>query len=511
MRALLAVVVLAGCYDPARPPPRASSLSESLAIPSDHDLALEIEDALIKKRRGDVERAIEAREPGEQLEHARLSQTALDRDVFTLDDLFRRGDDLFAYSFRPEDGLGNALADHAGIPAGPLPRPNLRRVHQGEFGGPDAMACADCHSVGGDDGAGTATQVTAFRGDGDSTHTADLRNPPAVLGLGPIERLAAEMTGELAGQRTAALAMASTLGSDATIALRAKGVDFGMLTARPDGTVDTSQVAGVDADLVIKPFGWKGTSTTIREFVTEAAALHFGIQGEDAALANPADPLILGDGPPEDRDGDGIADELTAGQLTSLAVYVAALETPVMRPHERPVDLALPQGPTEPFLVDEWVRGRALFEQVGCASCHRPSLVLDRPVVAIESPRTGKVFELDLARDGEAPRLTPDGEGYPVWLFSDLKRHDLGDANASTHLQGGIATKFYLTRRLWGLAGSPPYFYDGQATTVDHAVARHGGEAAAARDAWNALALDDRSALRIFLTSLRREPRLVVP
>jgi len=419
-----------------------------------------------------------------------VDQARIDQGAICPQDLYETGRILFEHPFSFADGLAR----------------ELHRVQTGRAGGPETTSCTSCHWRGGPGGAGSFPDASFILGDGDRVSSADARNPPALIGAGAVQALAAEMTAELAALRDHAIAHAP-----ATVELVTKGVSFGTLHVDAKGNVDTGDVRGIDRDLVIKPFGWKGTSTTIREFVTEAAALHFGIQGEDAALANPADPLILGDGPPEDRDGDGIADELTAGQLTSLAVYVAALETPVMRPHERPVDLALPQGPTEPFLVDEWVRGRALFEQVGCASCHRPSLVLDRPVVAIESPRTGKVFELDLARDGEAPRLTPDGEGYPVWLFSDLKRHDLGDANASTHLQGGIATKFYLTRRLWGLAGSPPYFYDGQATTVDHAVARHGGEAAAARDAWNALALDDRSALRIFLTSLRREPRLVVP
>jgi len=327
-----------------------------------------------------------------------------------------------------------------------------------------------------------------------------------LIGAGAVQALAQEMTAELAKLRADVLARAPS-----SVELITKGVSFGTLRVDRDGRVDTTDIRGIDRDLVIKPFGWKGTTATIQEFVTEAAALHFGIESEDAALVSPHDPLTLGAGPPEDRDDDGVADELTTGQVTALSVYVAALETPVMRPHERPVDLTAPQGPTEPFLTDEWIRGRELFEQIGCASCHRPSLPLDRPMVAFESPRTNHVFELDLSRDAEAPRLTPDGAGYPVFLFSDLKRHDLGDANASTHLQAGIATKFYLTRRLWGIAGSPPYFYDGEATTVDHAVRRHGGEAAAARDAWNALSLADSGALRIFLTSLRREPRLVVP
>src|SRR5690606_6855420 len=100
----------------------------------------------------------------------------------------------------------NRLAGAPGIDAGPLPPPNLRRVQQGAFGGPDALGCADCHSLHGDDGAGTLTQNAYFRGDGDSTLVADSRNPPAVLGLGPVEALALEMTAELSAQRSAAIA-----------------------------------------------------------------------------------------------------------------------------------------------------------------------------------------------------------------------------------------------------------------------------------------------------------------
>jgi CxxC motif-containing protein (DUF1111 family) len=120
---------------------------------------------------------------------------------------------------------------------------------------------------------------------------------------------------------------------------------------------------------------------------------------------------------------------------------------------------------------------------------------------------------LDLSRDAEAPRLTYDdaAQGWPVHLFSDLKRHDLGDPSASQHPQGGIARRFYMTRRLWGLASSPPYFHDGQSATIDHAIGRHGAEAAPVRAAWAALPAEDRAALRVFLSSLRRAPRLVVP
>jgi CxxC motif-containing protein (DUF1111 family) len=101
--------------------------------------------------------------------------------------------------------------------------------------------------------------------------------------------------------------------------------------------------------------------------------------------------------------------------------------------------------------------------------------------------------------------------GYPVWLFSDLKRHDMGAANAARHVQQGVALNDYLTPRLWGVADSAPYLHDGRAPSFDYAIAGHDGEGAAARAAFLALPLNERGPLRVYLMSLRRASRLVVP
>jgi CxxC motif-containing protein (DUF1111 family) len=101
--------------------------------------------------------------------------------------------------------------------------------------------------------------------------------------------------------------------------------------------------------------------------------------------------------------------------------------------------------------------------------------------------------------------------GYPVWLFSDLKRHDMGPANAARHVQNGVAIREYLTPRLWGVADSAPYLHDGRAPSLDYAIAGHDGEAAAARAAYTALPFNDKGPLRVYLMSLRRLPRVVVP
>src|SRR5262249_19735427 len=113
------------------------------------------------------------------------------------------------------------------------------------------------------------------------------------------------------------------------------------------------------------------------------------------------------------------------------------------------------------------------------------------------------------------PKIEPKYGGattsYLVHLFSDLKRHDMGDVLASPEAQGTIPASVFLTRPLWGLADTAPYLHDGRAPTIQDAIVLHGGEAAAARDA--SLALDEpgRASIRVFLASLSRQPKLFMP
>jgi hypothetical protein len=513
--AVLAGAALAtGSCDATAPaaPVRATGLDEVLALPDDHQLAAELTDALALKRRGDLERAVDALEPGEQLSHASLSQIALDRGVFTNADLFVAGDDLFAYGFRPEQGLGNALAGRPGIAAGALPAPNLRRVHAGGFGGPDSHACADCHFVGGDDGAGALTQNGFLAGDGDRTRTADVRNPPMLLGGGPIERLASELSAELAAQREAAIASAREDGGDVTATLLAKGLAFGSLVAHADGSVDTSGVRGVAPDLIVRPFGWKGHAATLRESVKEGFRIHLGLLSmadQQAARDGRMAAALVGDGPWYDADRDGVTIEVEDGMVSTMVAYLAQLEVPIVQP------------PDDPELLERFAHGRAAFERARCSECHVPSLTLVSPLLVtraeeVEHAGSPPVM-VDVARDGMRPKIEPvdqPGSAFTVRLFSDLRRHDLGAALASPAPQqasgGPIAATVWLTRPLWGLADSAPYLHDGRAPTIVDAIELHGGEAAASRDAFAALSADERDALLVYLTSLTRTRRAVI-
>ena len=87
----------------------------------------------------------------------------------------------------------------------------------------------------------------------------------------------------------------------------------------------------------------------------------------------------------------------------------------------------------------------------------------------------------------------------------------MGQKNSSRYVDRGVPKEQYLTRRLWGLANSSPYFYDGRAPNVDHAILAHDGEAEYARDNFQELSRDDKGALRVYLMSMRRLGQAIIP
>jgi hypothetical protein len=490
-------------------PPFTEVLLGRYELPADTELLRQTETALDLRLREDADRFLDAVEPGELLEHATLTQTELERAGLGLEALLVVGDELFDYDFRPENGLGNDLAGRSGIPAGGQPAPNLRRVHQGEFGGPDSHSCASCHLKGGPDGAGNNTQNAFLRSDGESTLQADVRNPPHLLGLGPVQALALEMTRELQGEREKALLEARDQARPVEAALQSKGVRFGVLKALPDGEVDPSRIEGIDPDLVVKPFGWKGHQANLREMAEESFRIHLGLlsmHDQEEVRAGKAAREMYGDGDWYDLDRDGTTLEVDEGMLTTIVVYLSQLETPVIRP------------PQSAPLADRFARGAALFDSAGCSGCHRPFLELKDPVLVVR-PRgpagQGKEpLRVNVAEDGDRPKIEPadaSRTSFLVRLFSDLKRHDMGPDLATPIVQAGIPRTVFLTRPLWGLGFTSPYLHDGRAPTLDDAIRLHGGEAAASRGRYLELEPADRAALQVFLLSLTRKPKLFVP
>lgn len=428
----------------------------------------------------------EAANPGHLFASTRLTQDEIDHGVWTPSELFEIGGQLFTHAFATAEGFGGGDG------------PRLRRFHDRDRGGPDAYGCTSCHWRGGLAGAGDAADNAMLDGDGVTEAASLARNPPALVGAGLRERLAAEMSAELAALRDDAIAQAAREDRGVRKAMSAKGVDFGYLTVKADGTLDTAELVGIDDDLVVRPFGWRGELATIREAVEEALAIHHGMQSTHRVATAPA--RVLGPRGGADPDGDGVADEITEGQVTALVAFIALLETPTE---------TLPQS--DPYFATLWARGRLDFETLGCAECHTPSLRLEDPTFVIPHRDGGPDLELDLLRDADTPRVGAPDVAIDVRLYSDLKRHRMGDALAEPRAPAGMTADEIVTPALWGVARSRPYLHDGRAPTLEDAILLHGGEAKAARDAYAALDDAGRAPLRVFLTSLGRTPRVVTP
>ncbi|HST10177.1 MAG TPA: multicopper oxidase domain-containing protein [Terriglobales bacterium] len=106
----------------------------------------------------------------------------------------------------------------------------------------------------------------------------DSRDAPHLFGLGLREMLADEITTDLRNTRSLALIRAAQMRRAVTLPLRSKGINYGSITAQPDGSVDTSQVSGVDADLRVKPFFAEGSEFSIRRFIVGALHNEMGLE-----------------------------------------------------------------------------------------------------------------------------------------------------------------------------------------------------------------------------------------
>lgn len=426
---------------------------------------------------------------------ARITQADVVGGALSLEELRSHGLRIFTTPFNKLDGYGDGPMNPADT-VSPGGRPTLGgngtllRVN-----GLDAQTCLECHSIvsnasipaqlgiGGVGGSNSNALIKPVAMDpadlGDLDGAADFdgrfANPPFLFGAGGVELLAIEMTQELQRLKAQALANPGT-----RVALHSKGVAFGSIVAGAGGELDTSGVEGVDADLIVRPFGRKGEFATTRDFDVDAMQFHFGMQPVEAVGAD------------VDGDGDGVVNEVLVGELSALQVFALTSPPPRMAP-----------------LSAAARRGQRLFGRSGCDGCHRPSLDIENPLLPLRFPAdpldpTRNVYlQVDLAAAPTGFTRNAQG-GVTVPLFADLKRHDMGDGlRENFALASERRNREFTTARLWGVADTAPYLHDGRATTLTEAIMLHGGEARPARDAFAGLSERQRDDLLDFLRSLR--------
>ncbi len=419
-----------------------------------------------------------------------------------LETLVARGEELFAAKFSTADGVGRPMATQAIIPT------KRKRLQEKEFhrtAGLDASSCASCHNDplmggAGDFSANVFVSEGFDNADFDTTDPqfSNERNTNHLMGSGLVELLAREMTADLQAIRREALRAARSSGRPQSRDLRSKAVTFGQITANPDGIVDLGKIEGIDSDLVVRPFGQKGVMTSLRQFTINALNHHHGMQADERFGAR-----WTGEA---DFDEDGIAREVTTGDVSALVAWQATRRPPLSA---TPEDLRWQKAAET---------GSGIFDQIGCAACHIRALPLKS--LLFEDP--GPLDAAGTLRRTEVPspalydlgllawaRTLPRNERNEIMvpLFSDLKRHSMTDRQVAVLGNELLSQRFvernvFQTAELWGIASTAPYGHRGDLTTLDEVIRAHGGAGRESRDAYAALGDAGRSALIAFLKTL---------
>lgn len=347
---------------------------------------------------------------------------------------FARGKAFFDHDFSPEEGLG--------------PLYNQAR-------------CSSCHDVPVLGGSGTELVVKATRfADGRcdllqaeggdnlqqrvtgvlashgitrekapsrATHVTDLA-APTLFGLGLAEAVPEEVILSLADPRDR----------------DGDGIS-GRVGRTPDGKVGR--------------FGQKADAATVREFIAGALLQEMGL----TTTVHPEELRPNGADLPADADpapDPEVSDEV----LDALVDFVRYLAPPA------------PARPADARDATRVARGRVVFEEIGCASCHTPVL------------ETGPASEVALGERGVA-------------LYSDFLLHDMGPDNADICGPGASPSELR-TARLAGLRLRPVLLHHGKGGRLEQALEMHGGEASASRAAFDRLPTAEREALLRFLATL---------
>ncbi|PYT19735.1 MAG: thiol oxidoreductase [Acidobacteria bacterium] len=224
----------------------------------------------------------------------------------------------------------------------------------------------------------------------------------------------------------------------------------GLIEAIPDSTILANKKAdrlrkalrGISGrenrngnDGTITRFGWKAQNKSLELFAAEAYNVEQGVTSEIFNTERDETPGCLFNGTPEDHtffDADDPQGAITDVMKFTHFMRFLAPPTP---------------APDTPSIA----RGRLLFNAVGCALCHTPSLTTGVSSSAALSNR-------------------------PVQLFSDLLLHNMGRGLTDDIVQGAAGPEEFRTAPLWGLGQRIFLLHDGRTRDLLEAIEAHSSD-----------------------------------
>ena len=160
--------------------------------------------------------------------------------------------------------------------------------------------------------------------------------------------------------------------------------------------------------------------------------------------------------------------EIDNNDFYSVVFYVQCLQTPLQR------------NATD----NDVITGSALFNTIGCETCHKQTLTTDY------SPIAGLAYQT-------------------IHPYTDLLVHNMGPGLDDGYTEGNAKTAEWRTTPLWGLGLAPGvqggnYYllHDGRAHSIDEAIRLHGGEAGISAERYKQLSKAEQNSIIHFLKSL---------
>ncbi len=228
----------------------------------------------------------------------------------------------------------------------------------------------------------------------------------------------------------------------------------------------TGHVNTTGNDGTVTRFGWKAQNKSLLLFAGEAYNVEMGITNEIFQNEREEDPKCATNGLAEnhtDFDTGGPAD------IVAFMAFMRFLDQP------KPACGVTGQPPCSSSIDG----GRNLFEKIGCALCHTPSLMTGfSPVDPLNQKQAN--------------------------LFSDLAVHHMGGGLADNITQGNAGPDEFRTAPLWGIGQRAFFLHDGRTSDLLKAILAHGSrgsEASQVIDAFQRLSSSQKQDILNFLRS----------
>jgi len=220
----------------------------------------------------------------------------------------------------------------------------------------------------------------------------------------------------------------------------------------------------------ITKFGWKAQNPSLLVFAGEAYDVEMGVSNEAFTVERPQPgstlpaSCILNPTPEDTTNAPALGPAINS-DVIAFAFFMRLLDQPTPAP---------PTPQTQ--------QGQQVFNAIGCALCHTPSMTT--------------------AQSSFAPAAL---SGVQANLFSDLLVHNMGVGLADGVSQGSANGNQFRTAPLWGIGQRLFFLHDGRCSNLPCAIQAHasqGSEANTVIGLFNHRSPSDQQALIAFLRSL---------